>query len=234
MINIHTLASSSAGNAHMVDDGETRLLLDAGLQFRLLRQKLNFQLSGISGVLVGHSHLDHCRAAPDLIKAGIDVYLGKPTADEIDVSGHRVHIVEPKKRYKIGTWTVVPFELQHDVYNLGYLLENRAGERLVYITDSFYCKYLIPRPNVIMIECNYALDILNQNVANGTVAPELKNRIIKSHFSLETCKQFLLANDLSKLRQVHLIHLSGDNSDTERFKREIAAICGVPVYVAGE
>lgn len=232
MIDIKTLASSSAGNAHLVDDGETRLLLDCGLQFKVLRQKLNFQLSGISGILCGHSHLDHCRAVPDLIKAGLDVYLGKPTAEEIGVSGHRVHIVEPKKRYSIGTWTVVPFELQHDVYNLGYLLENRQGERLVYITDSIYSKYTFPGLNVVMIECNYSLDILNQNVADGIIEPELKNRIIKSHMSLTTVKEFLAANDLSKLREVHLIHLSRDNSHADRFKNEIASIVGVPVHVA--
>ena len=50
---------------------------------------------------------------------------------------------------------------------------------------------------------------------------------------LKTVKDFLSANDLSKVIEIHLIHLSSANSDAERFRKEIQAITGKPVYIAG-
>ncbi len=77
------------------------------------------------------------------------------------------------------------------------------------------------------------MDILRANIEAGLVPVELKNRIIQSHFSLENVKKFLQANDLSQVREIWLIHLSDDNSDADRFKREIQELTGKPVYVAG-
>ncbi|EDO0821657.1 MBL fold metallo-hydrolase, partial [Listeria monocytogenes] len=56
-------------------------------------------------------------------------------------------------------------------------------------------------------------------------------RVLQSHFSLENVKDFLKANDLSQLREIHLLHISEKNGDKERFKKEIQAMTGVPVYV---
>jgi phosphoribosyl 1,2-cyclic phosphodiesterase len=83
-----------------------------------------------------------------------------------------------------------------------------------------------------MIECNYSLDILRANVESGIVPVELKNRLLKTHMSLQTVKDFLRANDLSKVREVHLLHLSNDNSNAGRFKREIQQLTGKPVLIA--
>ena len=55
-----------------------------------------------------------------------------------------------------------------------------------------------------------------------------------SHFSLENVKDFLRANDLSRVQEVWLLHLSDGNSDAERFKKEIMEVVGRPVYIAGE
>ncbi|HEM1811409.1 TPA: MBL fold metallo-hydrolase, partial [Listeria monocytogenes] len=53
----------------------------------------------------------------------------------------------------------------------------------------------------------------------------------QSHFSLENVKEFLNANDLSQLREIHLLHISSSNGDPNMFKNEIQALTGVPVYV---
>ena len=231
-MDIDVLASSSAGNAYKVTDGYTDLLLDAGLPYRQLQKQLNFKVSSLVGVLISHSHKDHCKAVPDLLKAGIDCYMSQETAGELNVSGYRVKIIEPLKQFKIGTWTVLPFPLEHDVFNLGYLLANKAGEKLLYATDTYYCRYKFNGLTHILIECNHSYDILAANVANGSVSVERKNRLIRSHFSLENVKEFLKANDLSRVREIYLIHLSGGNSDAEQFKREIMALTGKVVIVA--
>ncbi|EGT1437249.1 MBL fold metallo-hydrolase, partial [Listeria monocytogenes] len=82
-----------------------------------------------------------------------------------------------------------------------------------------------------MIECNYSADILEENVINKVIHQVQKKRVLQSHFSLENVKEFLNANDLSQLREIHLLHISERNGDPERFKKEIQAMTGVPVYV---
>jgi len=63
------------------------------------------------------------------------------------------------------------------------------------------------------------------------VPPALKKRILKSHFSLENVKEFLKANDLSRVQEIWLLHLSDGNSDAERFKREIQELTGKMVFI---
>ena len=59
-----------------------------------------------------------------------------------------------------------------------------------------------------------------------------ERRVMKSHMSIETAKEFLRVNDLSQVREIWLIHLSDGNSDAERFKREVAELTGKMVFVA--
>jgi len=84
-----------------------------------------------------------------------------------------------------------------------------------------------------MVECNYSMDILNENIRTGKIPAVMKKRLLQSHFSLDNVKGFLKANDLSQVKEIWLLHLSDSNSNTERFKREIQELTGKPVYVAG-
>jgi phosphoribosyl 1,2-cyclic phosphodiesterase len=233
LIQIQVLASSSKGNAYRITDGQTPLLLECGIPFRELQIKLEFKVSEIAGCLASHAHQDHCKSIKDLTKAGIDCFVSRGTADELGVSGNRVKIIEAKKSFKIGTWDALPFDTIHDTPEpLGFLLANQSNERLLYLTDTMYCKYLFNGLSHIMIEANFAKDILDANVLSGVVPVEMKRRLIKSHLSIENVKDLLRANDLSRVQEIHLIHLSDNNSDEARFKREIQQLTGKQVYVA--
>ena len=234
MITITTFASGSRGNCYYITDGNTPLLLEAGIKLKDIQQKLNFQLSSIAGVLVSHEHKDHCKAAQDIIKAGIDCYMSQECADALRLYGHhRIRIVEAKEKFSLGTWTVLPFPVEHDVPALGFLLANTAGDKLLYITDSAYSRWKFNGLTHIMIETNYSLAILNENIEAGLVPAEMKARLLRTHFSLENAKDMLLANDLSLVKEIHLLHLSGNNSDAELFKREVQKLTGKPTYIAG-
>lgn len=233
MIEITPIASSSRGNCYRVSDGSTPLLLECGIPYKEIQKGLNFRLSELAGCLISHEHKDHSKALQDMMKAGIECYMSQGTADALKISGHRIHIIEAKHQFKIGSWTILPFETQHDaVEPVGFLLANSAGEKLLYATDTYYIRYLFKGLTHIAVECNYSLDILRRNVETGVVPKELKNRILKSHFSLENVKQFLLANDLSKVEVIYLLHMSNQNSDAERFKREIKELTGKMVFIA--
>jgi phosphoribosyl 1,2-cyclic phosphodiesterase len=232
MIEIRTLASGSTGNCYWISDGKSPLLIECGIRFADIRQGCGFKLSELAGCLCTHEHQDHCKAAKDILKAGIDIYLTEGTAQALDLAGHRVKIIKAGKQVSIGSWTVLPFEAQHDAEEpVGFLMQSGA-EKLLYLTDSYFCRYKFKGLTHIMIECNYSLPRLNANIAAGLVPSALKHRIRRSHFSLENVKEFLKANDLSRVREIHLIHLSDQNSDEALFVSEIQRLTGKPVYVS--
>ena len=236
MIEFTPFASGSSGNCYRITDGRTPLLLECGIGINNILRNLKFGVSSLAGCLVSHGHKDHAKAVKDLMKFGIDIYLSQGTADEIsglDPWRHRLRIIKAKQQFRIGTWTILPFETQHDAAEpLGFLLANQYGEKLLYATDTYYIRYRFRGLTHIAVECNYSMDILRANIEAGLVEPALKKRILKSHFSLEHVKEFLKANDLSKVQEIWLLHLSDGNSDAERFKREIQALTGKPVYIA--
>lgn len=233
MIEIKPLGSSSAGNAYRITDGKTQLLLECGLRIKDLQRGLNYQLSNIAGCLLTHNHLDHCKAAPDIMRAGIDVYASAGTLAAAGLNGHRAIPITARQQFSLGTWTVLPFEVEHDVDEpLGFLLANEDGDKLLFATDTYYIRYRFNGLTHLLIECNYSERILDENIIAGRVHVRMKRRLVRSHFSLENMKEFIKANDMSRVEEIWLIHLSDTNSDAELFKREIQALTGCPVYVA--
>src|SRR5690625_3187787 len=141
MIEIKTLASGSSGNCYFVTDGVTPLLLECGIRFKDIQKALNFKTSSIAGCLVSHEHKDHTKGLKDVVRAGIDCYMSQGTADAEGIEHHRIKVVENKKQFTIGSWTILPFDLQHDVAEpFGFLLMNELGKKVLYATDTYNVK----------------------------------------------------------------------------------------------
>ncbi|HSW35483.1 MAG TPA: MBL fold metallo-hydrolase [Candidatus Limnocylindrales bacterium] len=236
MLNFCPIASSSNGNLYTLEDGESKILIECGLPIKGIKRALGFGLSEISFCLLSHAHADHSKAAKDIMKAGLDIYTSQGTIDALGLVGHRAHAIQAGVQFTSGNWIVMPVEAQHDTPEpLAFLIYSKhAREKMLFATDTFYLKNTFTGLNIIAVECNYAADILRANVDAGSVPTAMKKRLIKSHFSLENVKKFLLANDLSKLQEIWLIHCSSANSDPERFKIEVQQITGKPTYVAEE
>ena len=225
-MNITIHHSGSSGNLYQVEN----ILIEAGMPVKQIEKDLNYNLSDISGCLISHSHGDHACATRHLMRAGIDCYCSQDTYKELTVSGHRLHIVESGKQIKIGTWTVKPFSLVHDVPCLGFLLA-RGEEKALYASDTSYVPYKFKGLTHILLGVNYDAEILVDNITCGHVNLEAGKRTLKSHMSLDTAKGFFRANDMSQVEEIYLLHLSDGNSNAEKFKREIQGITGRPVYV---
>ncbi len=223
------IASSSSGNAHLVDD----LLLDCGVHIDEIRETVD--LTELSGCLLSHLHQDHSKATENLLRAGVTVYCSRGTAASLGIADHHnVSVVDKREQFKVGDWAVKVFETVHDSADpLGFLFQ-RDDFKGIYLTDSAYSRYKFKGLSHVLIECNFAKDILDANIENGRVHPARKNRVIQNHFSLKDVKKFLREIDKSQLKEVHLLHLSDANSDAERFKREIQELVGIPVVVAGK
>lgn len=228
---ILTLASGSTGNCYRVDDGKTPILIECGIPFNAIKQGLGFQLSKIVGCLASHAHLDHCKAAKEIMAAGIDCYMTQPTADAIGATGHRLQIIVPRQQFSIGSWQAMSFETEHDAPgSVGFLLQSGSG-KLLFVTDTAYIRPRFKGLTHIMVECNYDLEILDENILSGAIPWSMRSRLISSHFGLDNVKQFLLSTDLDAVQEIHLIHVSEGNGDKEYFKSEIEKLTGKLVVV---
>ncbi len=230
---IKILASGSSGNAYRISDGKTGLLLEAGIPLKAIQVGCDFRVSQIQGCLVTHSHQDHSKAAKDLARLGVDIYASSGTIEACKLTGHRIHAVTELQELMIGSFKVLPFDVQHDAPQpLGFLLTStETGEKLLYFTDTYYIKYRFDRLTHIMAECNYDKETLQRSVEAGYIPIELVPRLMKSHMSLEHFLDLLKANDLHSVKQIYLLHLSDNNSDENRFKLEVQKQTGAEVYV---
>jgi len=166
------------------------------------------------------------------LNLGIEVYTSQGTAG--DLKHHNLKIVESEKQFTVGEFKVLPFATEHDApLPLGFLIQsNFTKEKILFLTDSYYCKYHFNFVNYIMVESNYTIETLNRNVEEGYIDQAMKNRLLESHMSLENCKKFLKATDLSKCSQIVLLHLSDSNSDSRRMVKEIYEQTGIETIVA--
>ncbi|GGA31976.1 MBL fold metallo-hydrolase [Psychrobacillus lasiicapitis] len=232
MIEIQTLATGSTGNCYYVTDGVTPILIECGISFKKIQRKLNFETLDIAACLVTHEHKDHCAGISGVLGAGIRCYMSRGTKIAIGINHHRIKTVENKKQFIIGTWTILPFDVQHDVAEpFGFLLVNQKGDKLLFATDTYYIKYRFSGITHLMIECNYCQSVLDLNEQAGRIHPSMRKRVMQSHFSMENVLEFLKANDLSKLQEIWLLHLSDTNSDEFLIRQEVARATGKLIHI---
>lgn len=53
---LHILASGSSANSYILSAGDERLVLECGVTDKDVLKSLDYNLEGVSGVLVSHSH----------------------------------------------------------------------------------------------------------------------------------------------------------------------------------
>ena len=237
-MDIKSIASGSSGNCYRVSDGKTTILIEAGIPVDRIRAGCGYRLSEITGALISHEHGDHASHAQELTRLGIPVYASPGTIEGTQgrkgaLKGPLVHPVQPMEQFQVGTFTVLPFDVEHDAKQpLGFLIQSgTTGEKLLFFTDTYYIRYRFDGISIIMAECNYSMDQLLKNVADGITPAYRIQRLAKSHMSLEALEGMLKANDLSRLKKIYLMHLSNDNSDEETMKTRIQKLTGVEVYV---
>lgn len=229
---IITYGSSSKGNGYLLKEGDSQLLLEAGIN----PKNITVEWAKVDALLITHEHQDHAKYAKDYLKRGaFSIYATKGTAGELKgVAGYRVMEIEYLKQFTVKGWHILAFQVEHDAAEpSGFLIQSPSGRKVLFATDTYYIRYKFKGITHFLIECNYSIDILTENVANGSIDKGQYKRILKSHFELNNLISFFEANDLSKTEEIHLVHLSDRNSDEELFINEIERVTGIPTYVAG-
>ena len=213
------LASSSAGNAYVVDDQETRILLECGISHSKLQKLSGFKLSEFQACLVTHEHKDHAKAVEELISRGMTVYMSQGTAEALETEG--AELMEHMEQFSVGSLDIVPFATFHDAKEpLGFLIKSRLdGDVLAFATDTVNLRYQFPGLNILAIEANYDKNILERC---ERMPEKIRHRITNSHMEIDTLCDYLRSLDLSKCREIHLLHLSDATSHEGHFINKVA------------
>ena len=214
-----SLASSSSGNAYVVSDTDTRILLECGVSHSKLQKLSGFKLSEFQACLVSHEHKDHAKAVEELISRGMAVYMSPGTAEALETEG--AELIEDRTQFNVGSLDIVPFTTFHDAKEpLGFLIKSRVdGDVLAFATDTVNLRYKFPGLNILAIEANYDKQILNRC---EKMPEKVRYRITNSHMEIDTLCDYLRSLDLSACREIHLLHLSDATSHEGHFINKVA------------
>lgn len=230
---LKVLGSSSKGNCYLLDNGKDCLMIECGVAFKEVQKAVNFEVSRICGAIISHEHGDHAKHVQKCLNSCIPCYASQGTIDALKIQSPLAHAMDALKVHKIGNFKVQPFATEHDAAQpFGFLIFHPECGKVLFATDTHYLRYTFQGLNNILIECNYRQDILDANVEAGKLPNGLRARTIKSHMEFETCKETLLANDLSSVNNIVLIHLSDGNSNEREFKQGIETATGKTIHIA--
>ena len=212
------LASSSSGNAYIVSDNDTRILLECGVSHNKLQKLSGFALSEFQACLVSHEHKDHAKSVQELISRGMEVYMSQGTAEALETEA--ATLIEDMEQFNVGSLDIVPFTTFHDAKEpLGFLIKSRLdGDVLAFATDTVNLRYKFPGLNILAIEANYDKAILERC---EKMPEKVRYRITNSHMEIDVLCGILRRMDLSRCREIHLLHLSDATSHEGHFINKV-------------
>ncbi len=224
MVNLSIISSSSSGNGYVLRSDNEILLIEAGTSFFEVEKSCNFETNIIKGCLITHEHKDHSKYALKYVYRGINVYSSEGTLVSLGIKDmFGVVALNAKQPLHIGGFKVMAFDVKHDAAQpFGYLINHKDCGNILFLTDTYYSKYVFKNINIAIVEANYIEDIINEKYYSGELPKFRYDRVKTSHMGLKTCKDLLRANDLSNCRDIVLIHLSNHHSDANRIKKEIS------------
>lgn len=214
-----SLASSSEGNAYLVSDGMTHILIECGITHKKLQQKSGFKLTSLRGVLVSHEHKDHSKCVEQLLKSGIPVYLSQGTARALELPEKLLDLateMEAGQQFRVGNIDIMPFSTFHDAQEpLGFVMQSQVdGDIFAFATDTVNLPYNFPGVNILAVEANFQTSILERC---ERMPEKTRHRISNTHMEIDKLCECLRRMDLSRCREIYLLHLSSATSHEGQF-----------------
>lgn len=221
---LKSLSSSSKGNIHILENEDTCLLLDCGINFNRISLVLNSRK--IDGVLITHEHGDHISGCESLSQnKNTYFYSTKETLDKVKVPEFMKKPVQEFKTFQIGSFKIVPFEVKHDAsHPVNYLIKDTiSGSQLLYITDTGYIDNLIFKDiDYFLIECNFDEEWYQKEELTRT--EEIKSKRLLSmngHLSIQKTIRVLNNSVNHNTKKIILCHISSGFKDYLEFQNKI-------------
>lgn len=225
-----SLASSSDGNAYIISDGNTNILIECGIAHKTLLRLCGFKLTALDGCLVSHEHKDHSQCVEKIIASGVPVFLSQGTAHALELPESLLDLVTEMvagEQFRIGTIDVLPFTTFHDAQEpLGFVMQSsKDGDIFAFATDTVNLPYNFPGVNLLAVEANFQQSILDRC---QRMPEKTRHRIANTHMEIDKLCECLKRMDLSRCREVFLLHLSSATSHEGQFINKVARV--VPSY----
>jgi phosphoribosyl 1,2-cyclic phosphodiesterase len=229
-LSVCMLASGSKGNSIYISDGQTSILLDAGLSGVEIERRL--KIAGhcpdcINAILVSHEHSDHIKGVGILSRRyKLPVYISVETQK---ASKHILgELSEPisfqcGNTFQINTLTVRPFSLSHDAADPAGFTFSNGDIKIGIATDlgiaTSMVKSHLKDCTALILEANHDPDML----INGSYPWPLKQRVKGKTGHLSNNESGALVKELlhEKLTHVILAHLSETNNTPEKALSEV-------------
>ncbi len=216
------LGSGSAGNAVLIECGESRVLVDAGFGTRTIAGRLKtigISPASIEACIITHEHGDHaCGAAAGARKWGWSLYASEGTVaasealQEAQCSGIAVG-----DSVTLSRMTLTTYGIPHDAASpIGVRVSAiSSGASAVVCTDLGYAtesvRALCAEADLLVLESNHDTGMLHA----GPYPPSVRARISSRHGHLSNRASAALARDVvhGNLAHVVLAHLSEQCND---------------------
>lgn len=243
MIDVKVIASGSSGNCTCLTTSEgEKILCDVGVPLKKIFSELDFMNPDYA--IVTHEHGDHAHlpAIKTLLERGTQVYMTEGTKKALKLDNrHNLHTFKAgwtEPPLTIGSCKMEALGAQHDAAEPIVFYISDEDDKVLYLTDTRQeAHWFSKRPYTkIIIETNFSVDALE----NSAIEHSRKERILKTHLSIETAVGFFEyirdhkdGNRLDALKEIHLIHISKRHGNGEEFKAAIQKVVGdIPIYVS--
>lgn len=231
MIRFSVLASSSKGNCTVVSDGETHILVDAGISATRIRKGLTecgLAVSDLSGIFITHEHQDHlCGLGILSKKDSLHLYCSRYLSPDLKAMAAKVSFtfVEPGATIQAGSIRVTPFSTAHDAIDpLGYLFES-GGTKLGYVTDTGHIMREVPAllagVDALYLESNYDPKMLADSGRSHALIERIAGKW--GHLSNEQACEFIRTVGHPALQHLVLAHISPECNTPEKARAAMAA-----------
>jgi phosphoribosyl 1,2-cyclic phosphodiesterase len=241
---IISLQSGSNGNCIYVEAEGIRLLFDAGISGKQVKERLSLfdrEVDEVDAVLISHDHADHARSMGILHrKFHLPIYATKKTFHA--ANRYPLGEIEDLRHFRsgeslrFGNVVVETIPTPHDADDGVMFVVDDGHHRLGILTDLGHVftelADVIASLDAVLLESNYDPQML----ANGSYPEMLKRRIRGpgGHLSNLEAAELLLASSSPRMQWACLAHLSQDNNTPALALKTHRRILGnrMPVHVA--
>ena len=195
-MNLCSIASGSSGNCIYVGNGNTNLLVDAGISGKRIvagLTSIDIKPEELNGILVTHEHIDHVGGLGVMArKYHVPIYATVETINAIlrinsvgRIPAELFQIIENDKTFMINDIEVNPFTISHDAANPVCYTFHKDGHKVGIATDlGKYDDYIVKSLSgceILLLEANHDINMLQV----GAYPYVLKRRILgdKGHLS---------------------------------------------------
>lgn len=227
---ICVLASGSKGNSAFITDGETSILIDAGLSGIELERRLTsrgLSPQSLDAIIVTHEHTDHIRGVGIVSRRyKLPVYINQETHKASAQLGrlHDQRGFECGKTFHISNLAIHPFSISHDAENPAGFTIGQNGTTMAIATDLGIATSMVKQHlkgcELLILEANHDPKMLE----TGPYPWPLKQRISSRNGHLSNLSSKMLLEELQhdKLQHVILAHLSEINNTPQKAFDEVA------------